>query len=127
MEYGTDITFDGNDITPGLTITKDSSVVLEALSLRLQTNYGALWYDPEYGFNVMGLLKSPIHLTNGLSTIKTRIENECYKDSRVDTVEVQTRGDVRNMTLIVKVKLVNGETNDLVFDLNTTDLATKNI
>lgn len=130
ISYGTDITFDGADINPGLQLTTDASVVLEALSLRLQSDPGSLWYDPNYGYNINNLLKSPINMNGGIGIIGSRIENECYKDTRVFSANVSiTDFSLRNntMKITIKVTLVNGEQNFLVFDLGTTDTTVKGI
>jgi phage baseplate assembly protein W len=130
ISYGSDITFTGEDITPALTLTSDSSVVLEALSFRLQSNPGSLWYDPDYGYNINNLLKAPININGGINAIISRIENECYKDSRVFSAKCTISNfSLKNntMKIAIEVTLVNGEQNVLVFDLTTADLSTKDI
>jgi hypothetical protein len=122
ISYGTDITFDGSDITPGLLVTVDSSVVLEALAMRLQSDEGSLWYDPNYGYNINNLFKSPILMSNGgVSKITTRIENECLKDTRVKKAVVSITDfslQTKTMKITIEIGLVNGEQNSLVFDIN---------
>lgn len=121
MDYGTDITFDGSDISPSLNLTKDSSVVLEALAFRLQSDEGSLWYDPTYGFNINDLFKSPIIMDGGIGNIKVKIENQCYLDSRVQRAQVLITDfslKTRSMKITIDITLKSGEQNSLVFDIN---------
>jgi hypothetical protein len=121
ISYGSDITFDGSDITPALTITNDDNVVLEALTLRLQSDPGSLWYDPDYGFNINGMFKSPVNMANGsIDRISSRIENECLKDTRVSSATVSITDfslQTKTMKISIEIGLVNGEQNSLVFSI----------
>jgi hypothetical protein len=131
ISYGTDIAFNGEDINPSLSLTTDSSVVLEALSFRLQSDPGSLWYDPEYGYNINNLMKSPVNMNGGIIAIVKRIENECYKDSRVFSASAEiTNFSLKNSTMkiTINITLNGGEQKVLVFDLNTVDdLSSKDI
>lgn len=123
IDYGTDITFDGLDILPSLTLTTDSSVVLEALAYRLSVDAGSLWYDTDFGYNINSLFKSPILMTDsGLSSIQTRITQECMKDQRVRKANVDFSNfslQNQSLTISIQVQLVSGEIPEtLVFNLN---------
>lgn len=121
--YGSDLSYDGNDINPALTLTDDSSVVLEALAFRLQSDQGSLWYDSSYGFNINRLVKSPIVLSGeGIQKVKNRIETECKKDPRVQKAIVQvSEFNAKSKELIIQVSitLTNGVQDSLVFSLLT--------
>ena len=61
-------------------------VVGEALLRRLTTPPGGLFYDPDYGYDIRGLLNAPLTSAD-LARARIRIVAECQKDERVDTVE----------------------------------------
>jgi len=121
-DYGSDITFTGLDITPQLIMTTDSSVVIEAIALRLQSDPGSLWYDHTYGYNVNSLFKNPMIMENNSSKIQSRIVTECKKDPRVrNAVVTVSEFDYKNKSCVISVgiELTDGTIPEtLVFSIN---------
>ncbi len=115
-EYGTDIKYNGDDIFPSLELQNTDVIVLESLSRRLQSNYGSLFYDPEYGYNIANLLLSPV----GQGTIdSTLVETECLKDERVHgcVCDIVVSND-ENYEVQIWIELAGSETTfNLVFSL----------
>ena len=82
-DFGTDIsgTF---DLDPAFALVSNNAALGQALVRRLITPRGALFYDPNYGFDVRMLQNSTL-APNELSAIAGMIEGECEKDDRVFT------------------------------------------
>ena len=77
-EYGIDIKWDNEDLTAGYELQDQDLIVLEALSRRLQSKPGSLFYDDDYGYDISRLINLPYS-----GNISSRIENECLKYERV--------------------------------------------
>ncbi len=88
-DYGND-TESTDDTTFARREVSGSIMMAQALARRFQTPRGYLFYDPEYGYDLRQYLKGPIPL---LSVINGQVENEAYKDERVDDVKVESSFD----------------------------------
>ena len=93
--------------------------VANALSRRLVTPRGGLFYDPDYGFDVRDYLG--VALGRGkLAELIQGVEGECLKDVRVQSV-VATVKVVGNpsteLTLTLSLTLADGPAFDLVMSV----------
>lgn len=82
MSCGEDIPDDFSEVSPD-----DYQGLSESIIRRLLTPRGGLIDDPTYGDGLVSLLHHGI-TTQELASIRQRIEDECKKDDRVDTVVV---------------------------------------
>jgi len=91
-----------NDITRTMSLSRGVDRVVEAIAGRLQDQ---LWYDPNYGLPV------ELEVINStrpeLRSLASRIERECMKEDRVDSVNVDV--SFANETLTI---LIQGTTDD---------------
>lgn len=100
-DYGIDISC-VSGLDPNFTLVTGVRVVAEALARRLTTARGSLFYAPDYGTDVREILNARIDQRR-LDAWRTRIEAECRKDDRVDTVAAKLRFTASSSTLAIAV------------------------
>ena len=85
LGFGSDLSCT-DDLTPDVAELdgSDPTIVAQAIYRRLITPRGRLLDDPDYGFDVRGLLHRPTTQTD-LFGMQGQIRNEIRKDDRVDT------------------------------------------
>jgi hypothetical protein len=72
--YGVDdLTADGREVSGRLCL-------IQAIARRLRTPRGALWYDPDYGYDVRRFLNAP---PTAAGELANNVESEAEKDERV--------------------------------------------
>lgn len=122
LDYGTDIAFNSSysDIDESLILTDNEYVVMQAVIMRLTSNAGSLWYDEDYGYNLYNLLKAPLSLTDGVTVLTSRIEQEITKDERIQSAAVRINSmDALNsiLSISIDITLNQGKSFNLVFSL----------
>lgn len=113
-KYGTDISYNGDDILPSLELQNTNVIVLEAICRRLQTSKGRLFYDLDYGYNLNNLIKSPIL---NMKSEERNIEIECLKDERVNKAVATINQSGEEITVSIYLTLSDSEEFNLVFSL----------
>lgn len=101
-DLGTD--FAGfSDITPTLATVSGRRGLIESIARRFITPPGALWYDPDYGFDLRVFLSGTVTASAG--QIASGVIAEAEKDERVE----QASCDVKfiGTTLFVKVGIAD--------------------
>ena len=81
IDYGFDLSA-VSDIDPGFRTVSGRRLLAEAIARRLQTPRGRLADDPNYGYDLTGLLKADF-APQDLARIASLVEAECTKDERV--------------------------------------------
>lgn len=104
-DYGSDLSLE-YDLDPMMTELSgnDPLVVAQSAIRRLQTPRGGLVDDPDYGYDVRSLLKSP----DGSRRIGPRIQAELLKDDRLSEIQVETRQVGRSMSVAVQCTTTTG-------------------
>lgn len=94
-DLGTDLaTLDDGDLNPDLDQLVDGPVlVAQDLRAELLTAAGTLFYDPDYGDDVRGMLGKRTDATTR-SRVAARVQAVCLKDDRVATVDVTVTGSL---------------------------------
>lgn len=96
-----------------------ATALTQALARRLTTPNGALWYDPNYGYDLRELVSS----TRAPESVEARIEAECRKDRRVDdcncSVVAIGAGAARVWTITINPQTTDGETFAFVLSVNS--------
>lgn len=72
----------------------------QAMARRLVTPRGALWYAPQYGYDLRQFLKGPVP---AVAVVNGNVENELLKDERVEDVTADTSFDQNSEALAVHV------------------------
>ena len=111
-DYGLDWFWQGDpdnnfigDVDPmGRPVTGPLAVA-QAISRRLVTTRGTLFYDPEYGFNVRDFLNESID-AQALFQMQSGIEGECLKDERVEAAQAYVEFIEESSQLIIAIQLV---------------------
>lgn len=117
MALGTDI----SKITlTGFTIVSEEANLIQALSRRLQTPRGGLFYDLNYGLDLRRYLKES--MTPETETeLSILLSNELLKDSRVldATIELIQQGPLpqRVLTITATISVQEGDF-DLIIDVS---------
>lgn len=101
-DLGTDIHC-VSDMEPTLRVISGREALAHAIARRLQTPFGGLWYDPDYGYDLRQFCSG--QLTQA-STIASSVELEALKDERV--LDAKAAVTVVGKTLDVKVTLTDG-------------------
>lgn len=119
IDYGTDLDCPGGGHGLAWGLASGPRNVANALSRRLVTPRGGLFYDPDYGFDVRSYLG--VALTRGkLAELVQGAESECLKDVRVQAL-VATVDFIGNpsasLTMSFAVTLANGPTFDLIMKI----------
>ncbi len=79
-----------DDLDPAFTQVSGTFALAQALSRRLITPRGGLFYDPEYGLDLRAYLNAGITDGDGFAyRLAAQIEGECLKDERVGSVDAQ--------------------------------------
>lgn len=100
-DYGTD--FDcTSDLNPAMPLVTGRVALVQALYRRLITPRGGLWYDPNYGVGVQGMLNAGL-TPSQLSRIGSLVDAEFAKDDRVvaSTTTATFAGGVLSLTAII--------------------------
>jgi len=97
------------NMTPTMGLITGVDCVADDILCRITT--GNLWYDPDYGYNVLSLVNAT---TTGKSAIISRFEAEIKKDVRVYGVVTQSSFVNGLLTIQSQVTLSNGSTFTLV-------------
>ncbi len=117
--YGTDIDTPGGGHGLAWPLASGPRNVANALSRRLVTPRGGLFYDPDYGFDVRDYLG--VALTRGkLAELIQGVESECLKDVRVQglVARVSATGDTRvKLELALDITLAGGPTFELILSI----------
>jgi phage baseplate assembly protein W len=100
-------------LDPAMTLVTGTRIVAEAIFRRLTTERGSLFYAPGYGTDLREMLVGRMDQRR-LDAWRLRIEAECRKDERVDTVAATLSFDPA--TKIAKVS-IEGTTSDGPFVL----------
>ncbi len=91
IDFGSDLMC-ATDLDPMMRelAADDTRLVAEACLRRLHTTRGGLIDDPDYGFDVRELLRSPMTRAQ-LAGVPARIRAELAKDDRILTLDVDVR------------------------------------
>jgi len=115
--FGT--TFDASDPFFGL-LTDDQAILLQACVLRLQTQRGTLWTDPEYGDAIMEVLQDGLTAAS-FARIPERVRAELEKDERIASVDIApTIGGspgAYSVRLDIQVRPLSGPTFPLTLEI----------
>lgn len=97
-DYGSDIAC-STDIEPSLSVVSGTTCLAQALTRRLQTPPGGLFYDPDYGTDLRAFLNGG----RDSYAIEHAAEVECLKDERVQHVSasVAFEGDTARLSLFI--------------------------
>ncbi len=96
-------------MTPTMGLITGVDCVADDILCRITS--GNLWYDPDYGYNVLSLVNAT---TTGKSAIISRFEAEIKKDTRVFGVVTQSSFVGGLLTIQSQVTLSNGSTFTLI-------------
>lgn len=100
--------------SPSWKLVSDELNVLCALARRYRTTRGTLFYDSEYGFNLLELVGEDVSEAQ-LAIAKNEIALEAEKDERVLTASADVASNPNGtLTVTVSVTLRDGETFTLV-------------
>lgn len=119
-DYGTDLANDWGSGFPDLGFDFESGRknLAAALGRRLITPRGALFYDPNYGFDVRSYLNR-VADEQAKFELATLTEAECEKDPRVlEATAVLTQSDLRNFRLTVNIVPLEGAKFSLVLEVS---------
>jgi phage baseplate assembly protein W len=115
MSFGVDISRDLRGYTRG-TVN-----LIDALRRRLETPRGALFYDPDYGFDLRQYVQAAFDDALRFEG-ESFIETECYKDERVDSVLVTS--ELENDILKFRIQGQADDNQDFEFILELPDVNT---
>jgi phage baseplate assembly protein W len=127
LGYGTDLSCI-TDLAEDLAEVDPTSnqAIAEALIRRLITPRGALPDDPDYGFDLRGLLNRGVTLTE-LRAVTGQARNEIRKDDRVADAKVSAAFSLQGATLRVSIEVtpadVDNDTFSFTFALTDTTVA----
>jgi hypothetical protein len=123
LGYGTDLSCI-TDLTEDLAEVDANSVqaIAEALIRRLTTPRGGLPDDPDYGYDLRGMLNRGVTLAE-LRTVTGQARSECRKDDRVRDVDVSASFTLGNSTLSVAIAVTPADpaVDDFSFTFALTD------
>lgn len=112
-----DVTPDFREVDP-----MSPAAIGDALLRRLVTQRGALWDDPDYGWDIRGRLNTGMTQAE-LDTVARQVRAECTKDPRVsDVIVTVTFVDHALSVALRVVPLPPTETFDLVFGVDGPDI-----
>lgn len=111
-DLGTDINV-VSDLAPVWGLASGPTNLINALLRRLTTPRGGLFYDPNYGFDVVALVNSAVTPVD-VARIKAGVAAELQKDDRVQSANVQADFVFATKTLTLNIKIT---TADGPFDL----------
>jgi phage baseplate assembly protein W len=96
----------------GARLTDDQAILTQAILMRLSTQRGLYWADPEYGLLLSGYVNEGL-TPDALARIPQEVQSELEKDERVASASVTaavTNGPQGvSMTLGIKVTPVQGQ------------------
>jgi hypothetical protein len=111
------------NLSPTLSLESGVPVVASALVRRLSTPAGGLFYDPNYGLDVQNFLNDS---SADSFEVASQISEECEKDERVASANVQTlfQAGKSELDITVSITLKTGQAFTLVLNVAqvTTDL-----
>lgn len=111
-DFGTDISA-LDDLDPGFALVSGEAMLARAIARRLTTPRGGLFYDPDYGYDVRGLLLDSLTPAK-LASASAAIGSEVEKDPRVAAASVTFTEDTSAARLTISVEV---ETDAGPFDL----------
>lgn len=102
-DFGTDI--NGTpDLDPAFSRVTGATCLGQALSRRLETPRGGLWYDPDYGEDVRDRLNDAVGMTTR-HALESAVEAECEKDKRVRRASATATFDQASYTLSLAISV----------------------
>lgn len=114
-DYGND-TECVSDLTYARRPVEGEEMMAQAIARRLTTVRGALFYAPDYGYDLRQFLKGSLPPT---SVLNGNIENEVLKDERVEDVTVESTFSETEEKLSVAVQGFGAEGPfDFVLDID---------
>jgi len=113
IDFGVDLIC-ATDLDPGFRelAADDPRLVAEACLRRLQTPRGGLIDDPDYGYDVREILRTPM-TRDQLAAVPARIRAELAKDDRILSLDV----DVQQLSTEAVRLVIHAETDVGPFDL----------
>ncbi len=103
-DYGIDL-WGYEDLDQGLNVVTGPLAVAHGVARRLLTPRGALWYAPDYGYDIRGLLHDDV-AQEGL--VEANIEAEALKDDRVLGCVASVARSGELLTVSVRLELDEG-------------------
>ncbi len=117
--YGQDLDCPGSGHGMAWGLASGPRNVANALSRRLVTPRGGLFYDPDYGFDTRDYLG--VALTRGkLAELIQGVESECLKDVRVQSVVASVKvvgNPSTELTLTLSLSLADGPAFDMIMSI----------
>ncbi len=86
-------------------IAEERLALAQALTRRLQTQRGSLFYDADYGLDLRYFLNTPVNAFQ----LETQIEAECLKDERVLDADASVLWNPALFTLTVSVSVTTAQ------------------
>jgi phage baseplate assembly protein W len=87
VDFGTDLSCT-DDLDPAMAEVSGITLLAQAIYRRLTTPRGALWEDPDYGFDVRELLSSTMTPAQ-IASIPGQVRTEVQKDERIQSADVR--------------------------------------
>lgn len=106
-DFGTDVNL-VSDLAGVWGLATSSTNLVNALLRRLTTPRAGLFYDPDYGFDLLSQLNSAL-TDSDLETMRGGVTDELRKDPRVLSATVSIRFTVATMTLQVSMSIATAE------------------
>lgn len=85
-DFGTDLSWT-DDVDPAHAMVSGTLLVAQAIYRRLITPRGRLIGEPDYGFDIRGILSKGL-TQKEVAKVQVEIRHECLKDERVASVDV---------------------------------------
>lgn len=109
MSLGVDISRDLRGYTRGI------PNLIDALRRRLNTPRGALFYDPDYGFDLRQYVQAAFDVALQFE-FESFIETECLKDERVDSILVSSRLQNNILKFFIKGQAFTDQTFEFILE-----------
>lgn len=103
-DYGTDI---GGTSDLDFTLVTGRAVVIQAVARRLLTPRGSLFYAPDYGIDLSGLLNARFNSAL-LARWKSEIERQAEQDDRVASCTATLTVNGQQLKISVALELADG-------------------
>jgi phage baseplate assembly protein W len=98
-------------------LISDRRALAEALYRRLTTPRGGLFYAPDYGDDLREMLLARLD-DSALFAWKARIEQECMRDDRVDSVQADLTFYAARGVLLIEIEVTTPEGDVFTLTLN---------
>ncbi|MGK3961317.1 hypothetical protein WMF01_12120 [Sorangium sp. So ce1667] len=105
-------------------LTDERQMLIQSAIMRLSTERGTYWNDPEYGYDIVESVNDSFDDARSLA-LQTDVKAELEKDERVETaiVNVRTEEGDGGTTVYLDIELYQvGEDEPLRFTLSVNDL-----